>query len=139
MRIFKFIAFLSLSLVLNACEVFRIGAEPKPVPLIVDQNSPFGAVYLFKSELDTNNAPAATQILAKPKGEKYLAIEKVEMYDEVARIGRLFKNMPITNVSTNVVSVNEQSLKVEFDYFKTMTFSTVKIGESWFISEIREN
>jgi len=138
MRIFQLIAFLSLSLVLNACEVFRIGAEPKPVPLKADQNSPFGAVYLFKSELDTNNAPAATQILAKPKGEKYLAIEKVEMYDEVARIGRLFNKMPITNISTNIISGSQQSLKVEFDYFKTITFSTVKIGEDWYISEILE-
>ncbi|MES2766541.1 MAG: hypothetical protein V4642_11765 [Bacteroidota bacterium] len=138
MRIFQFIVFLSLSLVLNACEVFRIGAEPKPVPLKADQNSPFGAVYLFKSELDTNNAPAATQILARPEGKKYLAIEKVEMYDEVARIGRLFNRLPITNVSTNVISGSEQSLKIEFDYFKTMTFSTVKIGENWFISEIVE-
>lgn len=138
MRIFWIVIIFSLSLLLSACEVFRIGAEPKPVPLKADQNSPFGAVYLFKSELDTNNAPAATQILAKGKGEKYLAIEKVEMYDEVARIGRLFNKMPITNVSTNVISSSEQSLQVEFDYFTTMTFSTVKIGENWFISEISE-
>ncbi|HYF03273.1 MAG TPA: hypothetical protein VEC36_07845 [Patescibacteria group bacterium] len=123
---------------MNGCEVFRIGAEPKPVPLKADQNSPFGAVYLFKKELDTNNASAAAQILAKPKGERYLAIEKVEMYDEVARIGRLINNMPITNVSASVVSGSEQFLKVEFDYFRIMTFSTVKIGENWFISGISE-
>lgn len=140
MRIFWLILVISTSALLNSCEVFRIGEAPKVrvVQPKADQNSPFGAVYLFKNELDTNNVAAAAQILAKIEGSKYLAMEKVEMYDEVARIGRLIEKKPITNVVTSVKSSTAQNLSVEFDYIQILTFSTVKIGENWFISGIEE-
>ncbi len=84
-------------LAVAGCEVFTVGSKRPPVQEI-NQRSAVGAVYLFKSELDSNNAPAATEVLARPNGRQLLAIEKYELYDEMNRLGRLIAHVDEQNL-----------------------------------------
>ncbi len=121
-------------LLISGCEVFVIGAkEQKREVIDYNQKTPLGAVYLFKTELDSNNIPAATQILANPKGEKYLAIEQYEMYDEIARINRLIALKPITSYKLDTLPDNQMRINIELDYLKYMGFTTRKIDDYWYI------
>lgn len=124
---------------LVGCELFTIGTAPKKIkPVEVNQKSPIGTIYLFKTELDSNNIPAATKILATPKGTQYLAIEKLDLYDEVERLGRILSNKPITFIKADSLTQSSYKVSVEFDYIHKMSFTTYKIDDAWFITEYTE-
>ncbi len=131
--LFGFLIFLA------GCEIFSIGSSGKKVKTIeINQKSPMGAVYLFKTELDSSNIPAAAQILASPDGKPYLAIERLELYDDVARVGRIIAGKPITSITADSVSPVSYKVSVEFNYIKKMLFTTHKIEELWFITNYNE-
>lgn len=114
--------------------MFVIGTKHKKAEVVDhNQETPLGAVYLFKTELDSNNIPAATQILANPQGVKYLAIEQYEMYDEISRINRLIALKPITSYKLDTLAENSYRIEVEFDYLQNMGFQTRKIDDYWYI------
>jgi hypothetical protein len=135
----KTIIYISALILLVGCELFVIGTAPKKIkPVEVNQKSPIGTVYLFKTELDSNNIPAATKILATPKGTQYLAIEKLDLYDEVERLRRLLVNKPITYIKADSLTQSSYKVSVEFDYIHKMQFTTYKIEDAWFITEYTE-
>lgn len=117
---------------LTSCELIVIGTKKDPV-IEINQDSPIGAVYLFKAELDSSNVPAATQIMASPNGTELLAYEKYELYDEIARLERLIGRKPITKVKADSLSTTNCRVSVEFDYLKTINFNTQKIRDAWYI------
>jgi hypothetical protein len=119
------------------CELITIGSK-RPQPIIIDQSSPVGAIYLFKTELDSNNIPAATQILANPNGRVLLAFEKYELYDEVARIGRMIASKPITQVKSDSLSPQSYRISMEFSYLKQIAFTTTRINDYWYIVHYQE-
>jgi hypothetical protein len=129
--------FILILIVLTGCELFTIGSR-KSQPQEISQRSSVGAVYLFKAELDSNNASAATEVLARSNGNPLLAIEKYELFDEMNRIGRLIAKKPITRTRTDTLSTTTQRVRIEFDYVKNMTFTTQKIADAWFIVDISE-
>ena len=133
----KYIFVLFVFFTLSGCDIFTVSSKKAHIREI-NQRSSLGAVYLFKSELDSNNARAATEILARSNGNQLLAIEKYELYDEMNRLGRLIAKKPITLTHTDTVSTTSQLVKLEFDYQKRMTFTTKKIADSWFIVDIAE-
>ena len=118
--------------ILTSCELIVIGTKKEPV-IEINQNTPLGAVYLFKAELDSSNVPAATQIMASPNGTELLAYEKYELYDEISRLERLIGRKPITKVKADSLSNSNCRVSVEFDYLKTINFNTRKIRDSWYI------
>ncbi|OGU13043.1 MAG: hypothetical protein A2X61_03535 [Ignavibacteria bacterium GWB2_35_12] len=135
----KTFIFFGLLLFLWGCELFVIGTASKKIrPVEVNQKSPIGTIYLFKTELDSNNIPAATKILATPKGTQYLAIEKLDLYDEVERLGRILSNKPITYIRADSLTQLSYKVSVEFDYIHKMSFTTYKIDDAWFITEYGE-
>ncbi len=135
----KTFIFFGLILLLWGCELFVIGTASKKIkPVEVNQKSPIGTVYLFKTELDSNNIPAATKILARPEGKPYLAIEKLDLYDEVERIGRNLANKPITYIRADSLNQSSYKVSVEFDYIHKMSFTTYRIDDAWFITEYGE-
>lgn len=135
----KTFIFFGLILLLWGCELFTIGTASKKIkPVEVNQKSPIGSVYLFKTELDSNNIPAATKILARPEGKHYLAIEKLDLYDEVERLGRRLANKPITYIKADSLNLLSYKVSVEFDYIHKMQFTTFKIDDAWFITEYGE-
>ncbi len=133
------ILLIMFAVLVSGCEVFVIGGRHKQKEVVdFDQKTPLGAVYLFKTELDSNNIPAATQILANPKGVKYLAIEQYEMYDEIARINRLIAMKPITSYKLDTLGENSYKIDVEFDYLQNIGFRTRKIDDYWYITDYIE-
>jgi len=134
----RFISIAIGVMMLTSCELIVIGSKKAP-PIEINQNSALGAIYLFKTELDSNNVPAATQILADPKGNVYLAFEKYEMYDEIARIGRIISHKPITSVKTDSLTATSYRINMEFDYIKAISFTTAKIQNNWYIVDYTES
>lgn len=127
------------TMMLASCELIVIGTKRQAVQFIdVSQNSALGAVYLFKTELDSNNVPAAVQILAKPDGSKYLAIQQYEMYSEISRFKRIMSHREITSVITDTVSANTYKMNVELDYRRNFTFTAFKISNDWFIVGLQD-
>jgi len=133
----KAISILTCIIILTGCELIVIGSK-KEKPIDIDQASPLGAVYLFKTELDSNNVPAATRILASPNGGMYLALEKYEMYDEIARIGRIIGQKPITQVNTDSLTNTSYRIHLEVDYLKYFSFTTSLIRDNWYITNYTE-
>lgn len=121
------------AMMLSSCELIIISAKRNTVSIDISQNTPLGVIYLFKTELDSNNIPGAAQTLASPNGAKLLAYDRYELYDEVARIRRLIGSYPVTHIKTDSLSDTSYRFNVEFDYLKTMSFTTEKIKENWYI------
>lgn len=132
MRLLLLITFVTMGL--SSCELIVIGSPSKPV-VNIDQNTPIGAVLLFKTELDSSNVPAATQILAKKTGVKYLAFEKYELYYEIARIGRIISQKSITKISKDSLSQSNYRVNMELEYLRDVRFDTRMINDQWYITE----
>lgn len=127
---------LVFALMLSGCEIFHIGSNKAVRRQIdFDQKSAMGAVYLFITELDSNNPKAATVLIAQPGGKYYLAIDKYDMYEEITRLGNLISNTPVTGFKTDTISESNQRIQLELDYLKSVVFSAKKIKNSWFITD----
>lgn len=128
-----------LSFLGGACELIVIGSNiPKPKVIDIDQNSSVGAVYLFKTELDNGNIPAATNIIADANGKLLLPVAHYEMYFNINRMKRLLRNKPITGFQTDTLSNNYHKLSIEFDYTEYMNIHTQKIDGNWYIIKLKK-
>lgn len=132
----KYFTGILCSILLAGCELFVFGTkhvyEPEP-----SRETSVGTVYLFKAELDSANARAAAGLLRTPSGDPILAMERYEMEDDIARLGRILHHMPITQVKTDTLTKTSHRLRCEFNYMKKITFSALKIRDKWFITEIQ--
>lgn len=133
----KYISILLLIVLLSGCELIVLGSK-KEKQIEINQNSAFGVVYLFKTELDSNNSRGATNILVQPDGKFYLAIDRYDMFDEMERMMRIIGSKTITNISADTLSNSNQSIKVEFDYLTNVSFNAQKIKNYWYITQYRE-
>ena len=115
-----------------------IGGPKIPKPIDIDQNSSIGVVYLFKTELDSNNIRGATQVLAQPKGVQYLAIEKYDLFYEMERMSRIIGHKSITDFKTDTLSNSNHKITVHFDYITEVNFTAEKIMNNWFITQYHE-
>lgn len=123
-----------ISAIITGCELFVIGPEIKPKKVInIDQTTALGAIYVFKTELDSNNSPGAAEVIAAPDGKKLLAIERYYMYWEMDRMKRLIADMPVTYVRIDTVEISRHEIEIEFDYLKRYSFTAAQLGDSWYI------
>jgi len=120
------------SMLLSSCELFVLGSK-KAKQVEISQDSPLGTIYLFKAELDSNNIMAASQLLVSPDGSKYLAIEKYELFFEIARLRRLIGSKPVTFIKKDSISSSSYRFLIEFDYLRNISFTTAKIDSNWYI------
>jgi hypothetical protein len=129
------LAFCSLS----SCEliVIKETVKTRTVPER-DQNSPQGVVFIFKAEIDSNNVQGAIKVMASDDERPLLAVEKLEMQEEIARLGRMISRRDITSLRVDTLSPVRQRLRTEFGYLKELTFTTVRVDSLWFISKIAE-
>jgi len=125
---------LLVSVALTGCALFTIGGAPSKPVIERSQRSSVGVVYLFKAELDSGNADAATDLLAHPSGRKLLAMEKYELKEEVRRLQRLMANKEVTSTKTDTLSAVAHNVSVQIDYIRTMTFGTTRLNDAWFIT-----
>jgi hypothetical protein len=138
----KYFFIILISFFTTGCEIFTIGTKSfAPVKEIVEynQNSALGTIYLFKAELDSNNVPAATQLIAKPEGEYYLAFERYEKFYDIFRIKRMISNTEITKIDTESQSGNQIKYALEFNYKRKVLFTTLRIENNWYITEVGNN
>jgi hypothetical protein len=126
-----------LLFICTSCEIITIGTKREPI-IDINQNSPIGAIYLFKTELDSNNIHAATQILASPTGGLYLALERYEMYEEIARLRRLIGKRAITLIKLDTLTPTNYRINIELDYIRNFTFTTARINDYWYIINYEE-
>lgn len=129
----KIALILILTFSLTACEMFVIGSKKKPV-IPLDQTSPIGAVMLFKVKIDSNKIQDAAALMKKNNGQNYLAIEKVELFEDLKRLGRIIAGKQITKHYTDTLSTDFCVVNMEFAYLYNYKFNTKKIDDSWFIT-----
>ena len=131
--------FSALVVFLPACELIVIkDAKPQKTVIPTDQTSPQGVVYVFKSEIENANVQGALKLMASEDERPLLAIERRELYEEVARLGRMMAKKEITRVRADTLSPARQRLRAEFGYLREFTFTTVMIDSLWYISRIAE-
>ena len=123
----------------SSCEliVIKEAVKTRTVPAR-DQNSPQGVVFIFKAEIDSNNVQGAIKVMASDDERPLLAVEKLEMQEEIARLGRMITRRDITSLRVDTLSPVRQRLRTEFGYLKELTFTTVRVDSLWFISKIAE-
>ena len=119
------------------CELIQIGTTKKVKVIDANQKSAVGAVYLFKTELDSNNITGAMRLLASPTGRFYLAVEKLELYEDLARFRNVIADKSITNVYSDTLSADEYALDVELNNTKNVRFKTARINNQWYITEFK--
>ena len=136
----KRLAFIILfSVVFTSCELIVIGTKADTnLPEIIEYNqkSALGTIYLFKAELDSNNVSAASQMLKKPDGNTYLAIERYERFYDIHRYRRMISSREITDISSVVLSPDRMRYNLEFDFRRKLYFTALKIENTWFITEM---
>jgi hypothetical protein len=125
--------------VVSSCELIVI-KEPTKTRTVPerDQNSPQGVVFIFKAEIDSNNVQGAIKVMASDDERPLLAVEKLEMQEEIARLGRMITRREITSLHVDTLSPVRHRLRTEFGYLKELTFTTVRIDSLWFISKVFE-
>ena len=123
---------------LSSCELIVLSSKKRNKTVELSQRTPVTTVHLFKNELDENNIKAASELLLQANGTPYLAIQKYELFDELRRIKRIIGGKPVTAFNSDSLNPVTYKVKMEFDYLKSMTFTTQKINESWFIISYSE-
>jgi hypothetical protein len=95
-------------------------------------------VYVFKAEIDSANVQGAMKVMASDDERPLLAVEKLDLQDEIARLGRMMTKKALTRMQIDTLSPVRQRLKAEFGYLKEFTFVTVRIDSLWYISKVVE-
>jgi hypothetical protein len=121
---------------LTACELFEIGTKKASV-IPIDQISPVGVVKLLKIKLDSNKIPDAVALMMKNDGSQYLAIEKVELFEDLKRLGRNIAGRKITRHRTDTLAADYCIVNMEFDYIRNYKFSTKLISDKWYIAAFK--
>lgn len=123
---------------INGCEIITIGNKyPVKRKVVVHQNqaTSLGVYLLFKTELDSNNAYAASDLLASQEGERYLAEARYELTYSVDMLRRNIQSMPITNIKSDTLSGLIVRHQIELDMIKYMTVFTKKIDSLWYVTK----
>lgn len=127
-----------VSLLINACEIITIGNKyPVKRKVVVHQNqaTPLGSILLFKTEIDSNNAYAASDLLASQEGTRYLAYDRYELSYSIDMLRRNIQMMPITSIKTDTLSGMIVRHQIELDMIKYMTVFTKKIDSLWYVTK----
>ncbi len=134
----KYFLIILLCITLSSCELIVLSSKKKNKSIELSQRTPVAAVFLFKSELDSNNIKAASELLLQSNGAPIIAIQKYELYDDLSRLKRIIGGKPVTAYSTDSLTPDNYKVKMEIDYLKLMTFTTLKVNNEWFITNYNE-
>ena len=119
-------------LYLTGCELIVIGTKRAP-SIEISQKSPIGTVLLFKAKLDSNKINDASHLILRPSGDNYLAIEKVELTDDLSRLSRIIGKKSITSYKADTLNENLCSVQMQIEYTRQMHFDTKRIKDDWYI------
>lgn len=134
MKLSIFFSILIIATILVACELVVIGSKVKKKEVVkIDRTSSMGAIYLFKSELDSGNIYAATSILADSAGNPFRPIEQYERYYDMGRMKRIVSNKNITDIKADTISEKNHFYSLELNYLNKISFMTEKLDTIWYI------
>lgn len=125
---------------LSGCELIYIGSKtPKKIhrPISYNQKTSDGVLHLFKAELDNDNSFSASDLIISADGSFYLAEERYEMIYSLDRLRRQIQKMPITKFEYDTINSNTINYKIEYDYLKTILYSTKLLDTLWYITNYR--
>jgi len=134
----KTLLIFSLLSLLTACELFVIGTKKEPV-IEISQNSPIGTILLFKTKLDSNKIPDASALMLKQDGSQYLAIEKVDLFEDLKKLNKQISKKSITRFSMDTISAIAVNVSIEFEYIRNYKFNTMKKADIWFITGYKKH
>lgn len=130
----KYLSCFLFTIILSGCELIVISTPKKETRYVdISQRNGLGTILLFKTELDSNNVPAAADILAKDTKSKLLAIDRMDLYEEVGRMGRIMYHKNITKYTTDTLSKYLYKVNLELNYRNQISFTTTQIDSSWYI------
>ncbi len=133
----KTFAIIVIATVLYGCELIDISKKETKKHINLTQGSPVGTVCLFMTELDSNNLKGATVLLANETGKQLLAEDKYDLYYEMARLNRMMRFQPITEIVTDTLSDTSFRVSMYVDYIKHYSFLTEKIENQWYITNYK--
>lgn len=139
MKLISNITALAFAFIVSGCELIEIGSQKRSAQIDYTQNTPLGAIYLFKAEMDNNNSIGAVQMLRQDSGEQYLAAERIEMIDEVDRLRRVINSERITFIEKDSLNPDKLVYTLEFAYYKKISFTAKRIKNLWYIVAIKES
>lgn len=134
----KYFFIVLLCITLCSCELIVLSSKKKNKSIELSQRTPVTTVFLFKSELDSNNIKAASELLLQSNGAPFIAIQKYELFDDLSRLKRIIGGKPVTAFSADSLSPENYKVRMEIDYLKLMTFNTLKVNDAWFITNYTE-
>lgn len=63
-------------------------------------------------------------------------MEKYELTDDLVRWQRLLRGKPITSWRTDTTTASMHVIDAVYDHLRTVRFTTVALGDVWYISRI---
>jgi hypothetical protein len=132
----KWLALGALLFTVMGCEAFVIGSSKPAVIIERSQRSAVGVVHLFKAELDTGNITAATELMRNEDGKPFLALEKYEMQEEVARWMNRLDGKTITGTSTDTVNASSMVVHATLNHIMVIDVATLRIDSVWYITRL---
>jgi len=121
---------------LSGCELVVIGSKTpikKRIVVNYNQKTPLGSILLFKTELDSNNSYAASDLIASADGLQLIALERYNRSFDIERMRRQISMMPLTDLKTDTLGNNIIRYTVEYDLIKSVTYHAKQIDSSWYI------
>jgi hypothetical protein len=132
----KWLALGALLFTVMGCEAFVIGSSKPAVIIERTQRSAVGVVHLFKAELDTGNITAATELIRNEDGKPFLALEKYEMQEEVARWMNRLDGKTITGTSTDTVNASSMVVHATLNHIMVIDVATLRVDSVWYITRL---
>ena len=136
----KHTAFLLITaIIINGCELVVLqNGSRKPVQHVeLSQTNAIGTVMIFKMLLDSCDYANAAFLVAGRNGVRLPAVERFELAEEMARVGRIIGNSPITATKTDTVSQTVFVVTAELDMVRYASFELRKHEDKWFITSYR--
>lgn len=135
------ISAISIAFFLNSCEIIRIGGRnedfiPEKV-IITDKKISLGAINAFKAEADNDNYFAMLDFISN-KEEKLLAIDKLELSDEIQRLCRILKKQEVTNNTLDSLNSVQHNITLQLNYNKNIRYYLTKLDSNWYIYDYEQ-
>ena len=127
---------ISVAIILNSCEIIRIGGNTKVLPekkiFVTDKIQSIGSLNAFKLEADNNNYYAMLDFLSND-GSFLLAADKIELSDEIQRLCRVIKNQELTKNLIDTIGAEKHNITMQINYSKNYRYYLNKIENYWYI------
>ncbi len=127
---------ISVAIILNSCELIRIGGNTKVLSekktLVTDKIQSIGSLNAFKLEADNNNYYAMLDFLSND-GSFLLAADKIELSDEIQRLCRVIKNQELTKNMIDTIGTEKHNISLQINYTKNYRYYLNKIENYWYI------